>query len=70
MLVYLGRTHLYEGHPVDAVVHGVRTAAAAGCRVIVLTNASGGINHDYASASRSLLSDHLNLTGRSPLTGP
>jgi len=70
VLVYLGRTHLYEGHPVDAVVHGVRTAAAAGCRVIVLTNASGGINESYRVGQPVLLSDHLNLTGRSPLTGP
>src|SRR5208282_4800287 len=43
VLVFLGRTHLYEGHPVATVVHGVRTAVAAGCRVIVLTNAAGGI---------------------------
>ena len=43
VLVFLGRTHLYEGHPVPPVVHGVRTAVAAGCRVIVLTNAAGGI---------------------------
>ena len=43
VLVFLGRTHLYEGRPVAAVVHGVRTAVAAGCRVIVLTNAAGGI---------------------------
>jgi purine-nucleoside phosphorylase len=39
VLVFLGRTHLYEGAGVDAVVHGVRTAVAAGCRVVVLTNA-------------------------------
>jgi len=70
VLVYLGRTHLYEGHPVDAVVHGVRTAAAAGCRAIVLTNASGGINESYEVGQPVLLSDHLNLTGRSPMTGP
>jgi purine-nucleoside phosphorylase len=70
VLVYLGRTHLYEGHPVDAVVHGVRTAAAAGCRVIVLTNASGGINESYHVGQAVLLSDHINLTGRSPMTGP
>jgi purine-nucleoside phosphorylase len=70
VLVYLGRTHLYEGHPVDAVVHGVRTAAAAGCRVIILTNASGGINESYQVGQPVLLSDHLNLTGRSPMTGP
>jgi len=68
-LVYLGRTHLYEGHPVDAVVHGVRTAAAAGCQVIVLTNASGGINANYSVGQPVLLSDHINLTGRSPLAG-
>lgn len=70
VLVYLGRTHLYEGHPVDAVVHGVRTAAAAGCEVIVLTNAAGGINRNYTTGQPVLLSDHINLTGRSPLTGP
>jgi len=70
VLVYLGRAHLYEGHRVDAVVHAVRTAAAAGCRVIVLTNASGGINESYQVGQPVLLSDHLNLTGRSPLTGP
>ena len=70
VLVYLGRTHLYEGHAVDAVVHGVRTAAAAGCRVIVLTNASGGINASYGVGQAVLLSDHINLTGKSPLTGP
>jgi purine-nucleoside phosphorylase len=69
VLVFLGRTHLYEGHPVATVVHGVRTAVAAGCRVIVLTNASGGINAGYQSGQSVLISDHLNLTGRSPLTG-
>jgi purine-nucleoside phosphorylase len=70
VLVYLGRTHLYEGHPVDAVVHGVRTAAAAGCKVIVLTNASGGINLSYGVGQPVLIGDHINLTGRSPLAGP
>jgi purine-nucleoside phosphorylase len=69
-LVYLGRTHLYEGHPVDAVVHGVRTAVAAGCRVVVLTNASGGINENYRPGQPVLISDHINLTGKSPMTGP
>jgi len=70
VLVYLGRAHLYEGHPVSAVVHGVRTAAAAGCRAIVLTNAAGGINESYRVGQPVLLSDHINLTGRSPLSGP
>jgi purine-nucleoside phosphorylase len=70
VLVFLGRTHLYEGHPVAAVVHGVRTAIAAGCRIVVLTNASGGINRGYQVGQTVLISDQLNLTGRSPLAGP
>jgi len=70
VLVFLGRVHLYEGHPVATVVHGVRTAVAAGCRVIVLTNAAGGIRAGLAVGQPVLVSDHLNLTGRSPLAGP
>ncbi len=69
VLVFLGRTHLYEGDPVAAVVHGVRTAVAAGCRVIVLTNAAGGIREGLGVGQPVLVSDHLNLTGRSPLAG-
>jgi purine-nucleoside phosphorylase len=52
------------------VVHGVRTAIAAGARVIVLTNASGGIRDGLRVGQPVLISDHLNLTGRSPLAGP
>jgi len=70
VLVFLGRAHLYEGHPAAAVVHGVRTAVAAGCRVVVLTNAAGGIRDGLRVGQPVLISDHLNLTGRSPLTGP
>jgi len=69
VLVFLGRTHLYEGHPVATVVHGVRMAVAAGCKVIVLTNAAGGIRESYQVGQPVLISDHLNLTGRSPLSG-
>ena len=68
-LVFLGRAHLYEGHSPDTVVHGVRTAVAAGCRAVVLTNAAGGIS-GYPVGQPVLLHDHLNLTGRSPLAGP
>ena len=70
LLVFLGRTHLYEGHPAATVVHGVRTAVAAGCRVVVLTNAAGGIRTGYQVGQPVLIRDHLNLTGRSPLSGP
>jgi purine-nucleoside phosphorylase len=69
-LVFLGRVHLYEGHPVATVVHGVRTAVAAGCRVVVLTNAAGGIRAGYRVGQPVLIADHLNLTGRSPLADP
>jgi purine-nucleoside phosphorylase len=70
ILVYLGRIHLFEGHRPHAVVHGVRTAIAAGCRTVVLTNAAGGINPEYRVGQPVLISDHINLTGRSPLAGP
>jgi len=70
VLLFLGRVHLYEGHDPATVVHGVRTAVAVGCRAVVLTNASGGIRADYAVGQPVLISDHLNLTGRSPLAGP
>jgi purine-nucleoside phosphorylase len=70
VLVFLGRTHLYEGHSPATVVHGIRTALAAGCRTVVLTNAAGGIAAGLQPGQAVLISDHLNLTGRSPLTGP
>jgi purine-nucleoside phosphorylase len=70
VLVLLGRTHLYEGHGVDSVVHGVRTAAAAGCRAVVLTNAAGGIREGMSVGQPVLIADHLNLLARSPLVGP
>jgi purine-nucleoside phosphorylase len=69
-LVFLGRVHLYEGHGPATVVHGVRTAVAAGCQVVVLTNAAGGIREGYKVGQPVLIRDHLNLTGRSPLGGP
>lgn len=68
-LVFLGRTHLYEGHGVAAVAHGVRTALAAGVSAVVLTNAAGGLRPEYSVGQPVLLSDHLNLTATSPLVG-
>jgi purine-nucleoside phosphorylase len=69
-LVLLGRTHLYEGHGIAPVVHGVRTAAAAGCRTVVLTNAAGGIREGLRVGEPVLIADHLNLLAASPLVGP
>jgi len=69
VLVFLGRTHLYEGRGVEAVVHAVRTAAAAGCRTIVLTNGCGGLDPSWSPGTPVLIRDHLNLFGVTPLRG-
>ena len=69
VLAFLGRTHLYEGRGVAPVVHGVRMAAAAGCRAIVLTNACGGLRPGMSVGDPVLISDHVNLTWRTPLLG-
>lgn len=69
VLVFVGRIHAYEGHELRDVVHPVRTACAAGVRTIVLTNAAGGLRDDYSVGQPVLISDHLNLTARSPLVG-
>lgn len=68
-LVLGARTHLYEGRGVRAVVHGVRTAAAAGARTLVLTNGCGGLDPSWGPGTPVLISDHLNLTATSPLEG-
>ncbi len=70
VLVIGARTHLYEGHGVRRVAHSVRTAAAAGARTMVLTNGAGGIRPEWGAGRPVLISDHLNLTGASPLEGP
>ncbi|MCZ2404866.1 purine-nucleoside phosphorylase [Paenarthrobacter sp. Z7-10] len=70
VLVLGARTHLYEGKGVRAVVHGVRTAAAAGARTLVLTNGCGGLNEAWLPGTPVLISDHINLTATSPLEGP
>ena len=68
--LFTGRTHLYEGRGVDAVVHGVRTAAAAGATRLVLTNGSGSVRPDWSPGTPVLVRDHINLTGATPLRGP
>jgi purine-nucleoside phosphorylase len=70
VLAFLGRVHGYEGHQPAAVVHAVRSAHAAGCRAIVLTNAAGGIREGLRVGQPVLIADHINLTGYSPLAGP
>lgn len=69
VLVLVGRIHAYEGYDLRHVVHPVRAACAAGVRTVVLTNAAGGLREDFAVGQPVLISDHLNLTARSPLVG-
>lgn len=70
VLVFVGRIHPYEGHDLRHVVHPVRAACASGVHTVVLTNAAGGLREEFAVGQPVLISDHLNLTGRSPLVGP
>ena len=69
VLVFLGRTHLYERHGVDAVTHAARTAALSGCRTMILTNGCGGLDPSWQPGTPVLIRDHINLTGQSPLHG-
>jgi purine-nucleoside phosphorylase len=65
-----GRAHFYEGYDLDAVVHGVRTMARLGVTAVLLTNAAGGCDAGFRAGDLMIVTDHVNLTGRSPLIGP
>lgn len=69
VLVLVGRIHAYEGHSLADVVRPVRMAVAAGANTVVLTNAAGGLRDSFEVGQAVLISDQLNLTGRSPLEG-
>ena len=69
VLVIGARTHYYEGKAVRHVVHSVRTAAATGVKVLVLTNGAGSIRTTWKPGQPVLISDHINLTGASPAQG-
>lgn len=68
--VMSGRFHLYEGYSAQQVVAGIRLFHQLGVQRVVLTNAAGGINPAYAKGALVLISDHINLQGVNPLTGP
>ena len=68
-LVLGSRTHLYEGLGPRRVVHGIRTAAAAGCETVILTNGCGSVHIGWRPGQPVLIKDHLNLTGQTPLEG-
>lgn len=69
VILMKGRVHLYEGHGADRVTAGVRWMAEQGITSLILTNAAGCLNKDFSPGDWMMLSDHLNLTGTSPLSG-
>ena len=69
VIMQSGRFHMYEGHAPDVTALPVRVFAELGCRILVVTNAAGGVRRGFGPGTLMLLADHLNLTARSPLTG-
>jgi purine-nucleoside phosphorylase len=69
-IVLAGRAHLYEGYTPQQVTFGIHELARRGVRTVILTNAAGGINLSYRPGQLVLISDHINLLGVNPLTGP
>ena len=65
-----GRFHMYEGHDATAVALPARMLLTLGARALIVTNAAGGINRSFTAGDLMLIEDHINLTARSPLTGP
>ena len=68
--VLQGRFHMYEGYDAAAVALPARLLLALGARALIVTNAAGGINRSFVAGDLMLIEDHINLTARSPLTGP
>lgn len=65
-----GRFHLYEGHDPATVALPARVLTGLGVHTLIVTNAAGGINREFAAGDLMLIEDHINLTGRNPLVGP
>jgi purine-nucleoside phosphorylase len=65
-----GRFHLYEGNDPGLVIQPMLLFKALGARIVVLTNAAGGLDPSFGPGTLMIMRDHINLTGRNPLIGP
>ncbi len=70
VLLMQGRVHRYEGYTAQQVISPIRMLKTWGIEKLILTNAAGGINHQFEVGDLMLITDHLNLTGDNPLVGP
>jgi purine-nucleoside phosphorylase len=70
VVIQQGRWHIYEGHSADTVVLGVRVMHHLGIKRLIVTNAAGGVNKAFAPGDIMLMTDHINMLGVNPLTGP
>ena len=70
VLMMRGRFHSYEGHPLNDVVLPIRAMARMGVKDLILTNAAGAVNVDFAPGDLMLITDFINFSGKNPLTGP
>lgn len=70
VLMMRGRFHSYEGHPLSDVVLPIRAMARMGVKDVILTNAAGAVNVDFAPGDLMLITDFINFSGKNPLTGP
>jgi purine-nucleoside phosphorylase len=65
-----GRCHLYEGYDGQSVTFATRVVGLLGVKLLMLTNAAGGVNTTFSQGALMVIDDHINLTGHNPLAGP